>query len=500
MQQSSVLLLASTSVLLLAGGYAGTCQPFNHTAGIGRCHPHASLSLEQNSPTARVFCACRRYCSIAQKRAAGDDPGSVEHAVLAVGTALSHVIAESGTTFAQLQPAVQALLQAAADLLVRLAPDASAAAVLITVQAVPLLSCESYSALLQRQLSGNAQHCGRLCCAAQRAFMLICFQAACCELCHCKSEWCALARNDCGIYTPFAAAGQPSDAQAEAFAATWAAAVSAATDPVLASTPAFGLQRPNVAGLLWALPAVWQQLQSSRRLQAFVLAFLMPVIDAAAAMLTQQWPSSQQGTATAAAQLLDTVCRLIAESSRSGLQVLSHTETQRPVMLRLLAVLQERPQPPKLQHLQAALRETVWAESAQGDGSVLEAAERLAAWSQLPNIDKTELHWGVVAGTAAAFTAAEGAPQASHRRELLLLYWPTALLSAAGTAPSSGAAVAVVEAMAADTLALGGGDLAQQLLAQQLPTPVLAALIKAAAAAESVLPQLLAHAVQTQQL
>jgi hypothetical protein len=57
--------------------------------------------------------------------------------------------------------------------------------------------------------------------------------------------------------------------------------------------------------------------------------------------------------------------------------------------------------------------------------------------------------------------------------------------------------------MAADTLAPGQGDLAQQLLAQPLPTPVLAALIKAAAAAESgsaVLPQLLANAVQTQQL
>lgn len=120
----------------------------------------------------------------------------------------------------------------------------------------------------------------------------LCCQAAFCELCHCKSEWCALARKTQCKDTLFAAAGYPGNEQAEAFAATWAAAVSASTDPVLASTPAFGLQRPNVPWLLQALPAVWQQLQSSRRLRAFALAFLLPVVDAAGAMLAQQGTGS----------------------------------------------------------------------------------------------------------------------------------------------------------------------------------------------------------------
>lgn len=170
-------------------------------------------------------------------------------------------------------------------------------------------------------------------------------------------------------------------------------------------------------------------------------------------------------------------------------------------MLRVLAVPQEHSQLPQLQHLQAALTATVCAKSTQGDGSVLQAAERLAAGGQLSPGDLADLYWGVVTGTAAAFTAAQEPSQASNRRELLLLYWQRALQSA--SAPSSSAAAAVVSAMAADTLAPGGGSLAQQLLVQPLPTPVLAALIQAAAALESgsaLLPQLLAYAVQTQQL
>jgi hypothetical protein len=93
--------------------------------------------------------------------------------VLALATALEHVIAASGTPFAQLQPEVQAMLQAAADMLVRLAPDASAAAVTSAVRAVPLLRADSYSTLLARQLSGNAQH--SLCsCVVQRSLLSCC--------------------------------------------------------------------------------------------------------------------------------------------------------------------------------------------------------------------------------------------------------------------------------------------------------------------------------------
>lgn len=279
--------------------------------------------------------------------------------------------------------------------------------------------------------------------------------------------------------------------QAAAFAVTWSAAVSAATNANLAATPAFGVQRPDLSWLLQALPPVWQQLQSSRRLYDLASALLKPVVDAAGAMLTQQGAGSQQETAQTAAQLLDAVCRLLAEAG-------IFTEVPGPVMLQVLSLLQAHPELPTLQQLHAVLSATVRAEVLHGDGRVLEAAERLAGGQQLSARDLAHLYWVVVGAAATAAVSAE--PGSQHSKELLLLYWQTAVLSAAGTTTSSSVAAAVVTAVAADVHA--GGDLAQQLLGSPMPPQVFAALIEAAQsqAGSAVLLQLVAHALRFQQL
>jgi hypothetical protein len=132
----------------------------------------------------------------------------------------------------------------------------------------------------------------------------------------------------------------------------------------------------------------------------------------------------------------------------------------------------------------------------------MEAAEQLAASGQ-QQLTKAQLYWAAVEA-AAAVMGQQQAAAANPRRDqkLLLLYWSTAVLSAADAAPSSSAASAVVAAMAAD--AAVGGDLTPRLLAaQELPAAVLGALLQAAQstdAGSAVLPLLLSHALQTEQV
>jgi hypothetical protein len=265
----------------------------------------------------------------------------------------------------------------------------------------------------------------------------------------------------------------------------------------LAATPAFGSERPDVPWLLRLMQRFWRDVSGYPKLAA---AMLRPVLAAAVQLLLPQ-ESAEQGTAAAgptgrssvqaATQLLDAVCAIVATSS---LQTFGDTaNVLLSVMQQLLAVLQQHPELPPLQNLQAALSAAVTADVVAGDGRVLEAAERLAGSRQLSSRDMAHLHWAVVQGAAA---------QAVHSisdRELLLSYWSTAVLRSTGAAPSSSVAAAVATAMAADA-----GRLPQQLLAQPLPTAVLAALVQAALATakteEAVLPLLLAHALQHQQL
>jgi hypothetical protein len=274
--------------------------------------------------------------------------------------------------------------------------------------------------------------------------------------------------------------------------------VSAATDLQLAATPAFGNKRPDVAWLLQTLQQLWQQ---ETGLPQHEQALLAPVVAAAGKLLAQHSDTKRAAAAAVAAvisrsnmqvaaQLLDSVCGLLAGSS--GNQSLRSAEGCLPVMKQLLAVLQQHPELPPLQNLQAALSAAVAVDVAAGNGRILEAAERLAGSKQLASEDMAQLYWAAVEGAAAQTV------QSSSSRELLLLYWSTAVRSSADVATSSKVAAAVVAAMATD------GGLPQQLLAQPLPTAVLAALMRAAAAVahsgDAVLPLLLAHALQHQQL
>jgi hypothetical protein len=163
--------------------------------------------------------------------------------------------------------------------------------------------------------------------------------------------------------------------------------------------------------------------------------------------------------------------------------------------LGVLAVLQEHPELPCPQHLQAALCAAVRADVRAGSGSILEAAEKLAAKGQ---VSMPDLYWAAVEEAA---TAAAAKSKFRSKREVLLAYWSTAALSSAEAIPSSTAA-AVVAAMAADA-AGGSGGLTQQLLAQPLSAAVLGALLQAAQVSDTegaVLPQLLQYALQNQQV
>jgi hypothetical protein len=276
--------------------------------------------------------------------------------------------------------------------------------------------------------------------------------------------------------------------------------VAAATDLQLAATPAFGKQRPDVSFLLWELNRVWQKVADRPQL---ALAVLQPVISAAGQLLSHHGISGAAGadaSLQAAAQLLDAVCSLLASNSSGSQQRLSYAGVQQPVMQGVLAVLQQHPELPTLQHLQAAVCAAVRAEVTAGSGSIMEAAEQLAASGQ--QLSMAELNWLAVEGAATAFLQQTAAPDTRISPELLVAYWSTAVLSAADAAPSSSAVSAVVAAMAADTAA--GGGLTQQLLAAQQPLPaaVLGALLQAAQSNDvgrTVLPLLLQHALRNEQ-
>jgi hypothetical protein len=298
--------------------------------------------------------------------------------------------------------------------------------------------------------------------------------------------------------------------------------VAAATDLQLAATPAFGKQRPDVPFLLQELRRVWQKVASQPQL---ALDVLQPVISAAGRLLSQHSTAGAAGAAgaagtdsclQAATQLLDAVCSLLASQV-----LLSFAEVQQPAMQGVLSLLQQHPELPALQHLQAAVCAAVLAEVTAGSsssnssssggsnsnssssGSIMEAAELLTASGQQP-LSKAQLYWAAVEGAAAAVGREQAAAANTHRaQELLLLYWSTAVLSSAVVAPGSSAASAVVAAMAVDAAA--GSDLAQQLLAAQQPLPaaVLGAMLQAAQlidAGSVVLPQLLQHALRNKQV
>jgi hypothetical protein len=276
--------------------------------------------------------------------------------------------------------------------------------------------------------------------------------------------------------------------------------VSTATDLQLAATPAFGNQRPDVPWLLQTLQRTWQQLVFEAG-PASALALLDPVIAAAGSLLAQATGADHDGQtaaacSTAAAELLDTVCALLASSGSSN-QGLPYTQVLTPVMLLLLPLLQQHPELPPLQHLQAALSVAVRAEAAAADGKVLDAAKglQIAGNTQITGDVMARLYWAATEGAAAQ------ASSSNSCRQLLLQNWHTAVTSFHNVTPSASAATAVVTATVEQTDA--GDNLSQQLLSQPLPTAILGALVQAAvgtAVAEAVLPLLLAHALQHQQL
>jgi hypothetical protein len=252
--------------------------------------------------------------------------------------------------------------------------------------------------------------------------------------------------------------------------------------------------------LLQELRELWQKVSSKPQL---ALAVLQPVISAAGQLLSQHSTAGDAGADAlqAAAQLLDAVCSLLASSSSSSSQAparLSCTEVQQPAMQGVLALLQQHPELPTLQHLQAAVCAAVRAELTAGGTSILEVAEQLTGSGQ--QLSKAPLYWAAVEGAAAAVVRQQAAaPNTRSGSELLLLYWPAAVQTAADAAPSSSAASAVVAAMAADA----GGLTKQLLAAQPLPAAVLGALLQAAQSTDArsaVLPLLLCHALRTKQV
>jgi hypothetical protein len=96
-------------------------------------------------------------CGVLEQCKKGPDRDIFGRAARDLAIALQQVIAESGGTFEGLEPVWQALLQAAAELLVRSGASVTSGPVVGAVQAVPLLSADSYSTLLRRQLSGEPQ-------------------------------------------------------------------------------------------------------------------------------------------------------------------------------------------------------------------------------------------------------------------------------------------------------------------------------------------------------
>jgi hypothetical protein len=245
---------------------------------------------------------------------------------------------------------------------------------------------------------------------------------------------------------------------------------------------------------------VWRTVSSQPQL---ALAVLQPVISAGGRLLLQHGTAGDAGAEAslqAGAQLLDAVCSLLASSNSQG--PLSFAGVQQPAMEGVLTLVQQHPELPRLQNLQTAVCAAVCAEVTAGSGSILKAAELVAASGQ--QLSKAQLYWAAVEGAAAAMGQQQAAAANTRTEpELLLLYWSTAVLSAADAPPSSSAASVVVAAMAAD--AASGGDLTQQLLAEQqpLPTAVLGALLQAAESTDArsaVLPLLLSHALQTKRV
>jgi hypothetical protein len=303
---------------------------------------------------------------------------------------------------------------------------------------------------------------------------------------------------NCNLQLPTQTAGQldtePSP-PAAAFRDVWSAAVSAATDLQLSATPAFGGRRPDVPWLVQTLPVLLQQLATDRLqrlgsnqlLQCCAGDLLQPLLAAAVKLLTD---GSNQGT-QAAAQLLDGICAALAPVQRAG-QV-SYTGVVQPTLKQVMDLLQQYPELPQLQHLQAGLSTALNIGLATaGDVSLLTTAEQLSA-----GIDVSELHWAAARGAA-------GAARTPESNDQLLKYWFLAV-SAEQKVPSCQVAAccdAVAKVLAAGTAA----DLGQKLLSVELPMHVLGALLQAGLpagqpqAASPTMQLLLGRALQHKQL